>query len=127
MQLAWISRSEVRRSEARRQALEAHAAHEGANPLGDAEADVQRARRDILGRADHVICDLVSQAARLGELHHALEGGLVTTEDPVELGQLILSGKSVRTKDDELTVCDLTGVGVQDAAIAAYAVERARA
>ncbi|HJQ20227.1 MAG TPA: hypothetical protein VJ867_07770 [Gemmatimonadaceae bacterium] len=58
---------------------------------------------------------------------HAREGGLVTTADPVELGQLILAGQSVRTNDDELTVCDLTGVGVQDAAIAAYAVERVRA
>ena len=112
---------------ARRPVVNEEWVHEGMHitAVGSDGPDKQELEPAILGRADHVICDLVSQAARLGELHHALEGGLVTAEDPVELGQLILSGKSVRTKDEELTVCDLTGVGVQDAAIAAYAVERA--
>jgi ectoine utilization protein EutC len=88
--------------------------------------DKQELDAAILARADHVVCDLISQCERLGELHHALLGGLMTIEPVTELGQHVVAGRSVRTSEDELTVCDLTGVGVQDAAIAAYAFERAK-
>ena len=92
--------------------------------VGSDGPDKQELDATILARADHVVCDLVSQASRLGELHHALAAGLITVEPVHELGQLVLGGKSVRGSDDDITVCDLTGVGIQDAAIAAYAIER---
>jgi ornithine cyclodeaminase len=37
-----------------------------------------------------------------------------------ELGQLAAGLKPGRTSDEEITVADLTGVGVQDAAVAAF-------
>lgn len=82
----------------------------------------------ILGRADKVVCDLRSQCARLGELQHALRAGILADDAPVlELGDLVTGLKPGRTSDSELTVCDLTGLGIQDTSIALFAYERAKA
>ena len=113
---------------ARRPVVDEEWVHSGLHitAVGSDGPDKQELDAAILARADHVVCDLISQCERLGELHHALAGGLVTAEPVTELGQHVVAGRSVRTSEDELTVCDLTGVGVQDAAIAAYAFERAK-
>ncbi|HXV62796.1 MAG TPA: ornithine cyclodeaminase family protein [Vicinamibacteria bacterium] len=72
----------------------------------------------ILAKADKIVVDRRSQCAALGELHHALVAGLVREEDVyAELGDIVIGRKAGR-EADELIVCDLTGVGVQDAAIA---------
>ncbi|HEU4993452.1 MAG TPA: hypothetical protein VFT29_01460 [Gemmatimonadaceae bacterium] len=112
---------------ARRPIVSAEWIHPGLHvtAVGSDGPDKQELDASILARADHVVCDLVSQCARLGELHHALEGHLIPNERVTELGQHVLAGRSVRSNDDEVTIVDLTGVGVQDAAIAAYALERA--
>jgi ornithine cyclodeaminase len=74
------------------------------------------------------ICDRVSQTRVLGELHHALEAGTVDARATfTELGQVIAGTSQGRTGDDEITLCDLTGTGAQDTAIAALALARARA
>ena len=96
--------------------------------VGSDGPDKQELDPAILARADHVVCDLISQCAFSGELHHALSGGFLNATYPLrELGQLVLEGRPIRRNDDEVTVCDLTGVGVQDAAIADYACQRAAA
>jgi len=72
----------------------------------------------VLGRADKVVVDLVDQCLVLGELHHAVEAGaLGPGEVHAELGQ-VLVGERPGREGEELIVCDLTGVGVQDAGIA---------
>ena len=81
---------------------------------------------DVFGCADRVVCDRKSQCFRLGELHHALEAGVISEHDEIiELGELTSGLKPGRQHDDEITVCDLTGVGVQDTAIALLAYRRA--
>ncbi len=83
---------------------------------------------DALARADRLACDSKAQCFRLGELHHALKAGVIKEDDEIsELGELISGAKPGRQTDDEITVCDLTGVGVQDTAIALLTYERARA
>ena len=73
----------------------------------------------VLGRADQIVCDSKSQCFRLGELHHALkEGVLLEDSDITEIGELTAGSKTGRENDQEITICDLTGVGVQDTAIA---------
>jgi ornithine cyclodeaminase len=42
-----------------------------------------------------------------------------------ELGELVNGTKRARERDDEVTVADLTGVGVLDAAMASYVARRA--
>jgi ornithine cyclodeaminase len=63
-------------------------------------------------------------AAASGELHHALKAGLLEVGSVYGEMTAVASGRLVgRTADDELTVADLTGLGIQDAAVAALASE----
>lgn len=79
----------------------------------------------VMSRADRVVCDRKSQCFGLGELHHALKAGLFSEDDACELGELAAGDKPGRAGDEEITLCDLTGVGVQDTAIALLAYKRA--
>jgi len=82
----------------------------------------------VLTRADRFVCDRQSQSARLGELHHAIKAGLVGAETTFpELGQVIAGQAVGRTSERDITICDLTGTGVQDTAIATFARQRAAA
>ena len=79
----------------------------------------------VLSQADLVVCDLEAQCLRLGELHHAVEEGVFTSHESVlELGQVTSGRHPGRTEAEQVTVCDLTGTGVQDTAIAQYAFAR---
>lgn len=82
---------------------------------------------DVFGAARY-ICDRVQQTRVLGELHHAIEAGVVAADAAfAELGQVIAGRALGRTSDADVTVCDLTGTGAQDTAIAALAIARAKA
>jgi ornithine cyclodeaminase len=90
--------------------------------MGSDAEHKQELEATALGRADVLVCDVKSQCFRLGELHHGLEEGTITLEsDIVELGELTSGRKNGRTHDNQITICDLTGTGVQDTAIALYA------
>jgi ornithine cyclodeaminase len=79
-----------------------------------------------LASVDLYVADRLSQTRVLGELHHALEAGTVTdTAAFAELGQVIAGQKAGRTDERQVTLCDLTGTGAQDTAIANLAFERA--
>lgn len=74
------------------------------------------------------IADRLSQTRLLGELHHAIAAGLVPVDRSFpELGQVIAGLAPGRTAPDQITLADLTGTGIQDTAIAALAIARARA
>jgi len=80
-----------------------------------------------LNQADLYVCDRVSQCEALGELRSARETGFLTDITPPELGEVVSKAKSGRTSDADITICDLTGTGAQDTAIANFALDRARA
>ena len=72
----------------------------------------------LVADADKLVTDLTSQCVSLGELHHAIDEELMTVEDVyAELGAIVVGERPGR-EGDETIVCDLTGVGAQDAAIA---------
>jgi ornithine cyclodeaminase len=72
----------------------------------------------VLGNADKVVVDSRAQCLGLGETHHAVAAGEMAPEEIyAELGQ-VASGEKAGREGDELIVCDLTGVGAQDAAMA---------
>ena len=79
-----------------------------------------------LARADRYVVDRITQCAKLGELRSALEAGVMTMDDPVELGRIVAGQTAGRTSPEDLTICDLTGTGAQDTAIASHAVRLAR-
>lgn len=70
--------------------------------------------------ADAYVCDRVTQAEVSGELEAALAAGLWTGGHPAELGEVITGAKSGRQSPQDVTICDLTGTGVQDTAIATH-------
>lgn len=72
----------------------------------------------VVAGADKLVTDLTAQCARLGELHHAVRDGAVPHDGVyAELGRIVVGDLPGR-ESDETIVCDLTGVGAQDAAIA---------
>jgi len=78
----------------------------------------------LLRRADKLVADRVSQTERYGNLHHAMAAGVVTRDKVyAELGDIAAGRLPGRESAGEITVADLTGVGVQDAAIAQAVVE----
>jgi ectoine utilization protein EutC len=91
--------------------------------MGADAPDKNELHPGVLERADLVVCDSRAQCARLGELHHALEQGIDVTV--VELGEITSGVEPGRTGADQITVCDLTGTGVQDTAIALLTYQRA--
>ena len=76
----------------------------------------------IFNRADRFIVDRKSQSIAQGELRPVLQAGLVDQSVSVdELGEICAGLKPARESDTQITVCDLTGTGLQDTAIADYA------
>ncbi|MFA5514521.1 MAG: cyclodeaminase [Sphaerochaetaceae bacterium] len=95
--------------------------------MGSDAEDKQELKGEVFSKADVIVCDLRAQSFRLGELRGAKEEGFVTDKTPVvEIGEVIASGKSLRKSRDQVTICDLTGVGVQDTMIALMAYEIAK-
>jgi ornithine cyclodeaminase/alanine dehydrogenase-like protein (mu-crystallin family) len=75
-----------------------------------------------------VVADVLEQCASIGELHHALEAGVMTREDVhAELADVITGRKRGRRAPDEITVFDSTGTALEDVAAAAVVYERALA
>jgi ornithine cyclodeaminase/alanine dehydrogenase-like protein (mu-crystallin family) len=73
-----------------------------------------------------IVVDIIAQSATMGDLHHAIEAGLVGIEDVhAELGDLVTGRRSGRADADEITVFDSTGVAIQDVASAAWIYRRA--
>ena len=87
--------------------------------MGSDTEEKQELEADVPAKADLVACDLKSQSFRLGELRSALEQNLMTEDSAVvELGAIINGKARGRSDERQITVCDLTGVGVQDTMIA---------
>lgn len=96
--------------------------------LGSDGPDKQELEPAVLARADLVFCDSLIQCRKLGEVHHALEEKAIT-EDKItgELGEITLGNKTGRMNEKQISVADLTGLGVQDAAAASLVYEKALA
>jgi ornithine cyclodeaminase/alanine dehydrogenase-like protein (mu-crystallin family) len=78
--------------------------------------------------ASTVVVDVLEQCATIGDLHHALDNGVVTRADVHgELGAVVAGRTPGRSGDDEIVVFDSTGMALQDAAATAVVYERALA
>ena len=76
--------------------------------------------------ANKIVVDMQEQSATIGELHHAIEHGLMAIEDiHAELGQIIAGQKPGRESDNEIIIFDSTGTALQDVAAAAIVYEKA--
>ena len=85
--------------------------------VGSDTAEKQELDPQILKGAV-VVSDSLSQSESRGEVYRAVEAGALNRTHVVELGDVIGGRAEGRTSFDAITVADLTGVAVQDLAIA---------
>ena len=96
-----------------------HIACMGTDTVGKQEVEAA-----LLQKAT-VFADEVSQSVTLGEAQHAVKEGLIAEGDIAQLGAVINGSHPGRKSDDEITLFDGTGVGLQDLAVAAAVVDLA--
>lgn len=90
--------------------------------MGSDRAGKQELCGELVEKADLYVCDIAAQAKKYGELRTAIEEGRFAQDfQPVELGNVVRGSAPKRNKENEITICDLTGMGLQDQAIAVYA------
>ncbi|MCC5991708.1 MAG: ornithine cyclodeaminase family protein [Rhodobacteraceae bacterium] len=84
----------------------------------------QEVEAALLARA-RVFTDEVAQSISIGEAQHAIAQGLIAEADITQIGAVINGTDPGRASDDEITLFDGTGVGLQDLAVAASVVDLA--
>jgi ornithine cyclodeaminase len=109
---------------ARAPVLEADWLHPGLHvtAMGSDQSGKNEIEARALVEADLYVADHAGQCARLGELRAAERAGLWTRGLPPELGQIVTGAQPGRISDAQVTICDLTGTGAQDTAIATHAL-----
>jgi ornithine cyclodeaminase len=96
-----------------------HVACMGTDTRGKQEVEAA-----ILARAT-IFTDEVAQSVTLGEAQHAVAEGLLAEGEIVPIGRVLIGEHPGRTSEEEITIFDGTGVGLQDLAVAGAAVRRA--
>ncbi|SNS86609.1 iminosuccinate reductase BhcD [Antarctobacter heliothermus] len=96
-----------------------HVACMGTDTKGKQEVEAA-----LLARAA-VFTDEVAQSVSIGEAQHAVAQGLIQDSDIAQLGAVINGSHPGRISDDQITLFDGTGVGLQDLAVAAAVVDLA--
>jgi ornithine cyclodeaminase len=99
---------------------------QGVHITAMASPAIRELHTDVLQRADVIIVDSLEQATTQGEIYHALKNDTITAEDiQGELGSLVIGKIPGRTRPDQITVADLTGLDSQDTVLATLALEKA--
>lgn len=96
-----------------------HVACMGTDTKGKQEVEAA-----LLAKAS-IFTDEVAQSITIGEAQHAIAQGLIKECDVSQLGAVINGSDPGRTSDDQITLFDGTGVGLQDLAVAASVVDLA--
>jgi ectoine utilization protein EutC len=128
-QLVVESQVVVTTTQSREPIIGAECLHPGLHitAMGSDLSGKQELHGAVLARADRLVCDSRSQCFSMGELQHGMAAGAIGEESNIdELGSITSGHRLGRGSEEEITVCDLTGTGVQDTAIAALALARAR-
>jgi ornithine cyclodeaminase/alanine dehydrogenase-like protein (mu-crystallin family) len=93
--------------------------------VGADSPDKQELAPELLAD-NRVVVDSLEQCASFGELHHAMDRGLMARADVhAALSEIVAGTRAGRTSDSEITIFDSTGTGLEDVAAAAAAYERA--
>ena len=93
--------------------------------VGADNPEKQELEPALLSR-NKLVVDVLDQCATIGELHHALDEGLITRENVYgELGEIVAGIKPGRISNDEVIIFDSTGMALQDVVTAAAIYEKA--
>jgi ornithine cyclodeaminase/alanine dehydrogenase-like protein (mu-crystallin family) len=80
---------------------------------------------DLLA-ASKVVVDALEQCATNGDLHHAIEAGVMRRENVhADLADVVNDTKPGRRSDEEIIIFDSTGTALEDVAAAAVVYELA--
>ena len=80
---------------------------------------------DLLA-ASKVVVDALEQCATIGDLHHAIEAGVMRRENVhADLADVVNDTKPGRRSDEEIIIFDSTGTALEDVAAAAVVYELA--
>ncbi|WP_299944225.1 iminosuccinate reductase BhcD [uncultured Ruegeria sp.] len=96
-----------------------HVACMGTDTIGKQEVGV-----DLITRAT-VFTDEIAQSVSLGECQHAIAEGSISEAGIRQIGEVINGTHPGRQSDQEVTLFDGTGVGLQDLAVASAVVDLA--
>lgn len=96
-----------------------HLACMGTDTKGKQEVD------PALVAAASVFTDEVAQSVTIGEAQHAIANGSLTEQQITPIGAVINGDHPGRMSEDQITLFDGTGVGLQDLAVAATAARLA--
>lgn len=86
--------------------------------VGSDRPGKQELDSSILRKADRLIVDSRAQCFLYGETACALQAGMITQNNVTEIGEILLAHAKGREGEEEITVADLTGLGIQDLMIA---------
>jgi alanine dehydrogenase len=93
--------------------------------VGADSHDKQEIDPELLA-SSKVVCDVLDQCARIGDLHHAIQANVMTKENVhAELHEIVAGSKPGRSSENEIIIFDSTGTAIQDVASAAIAYQRA--
>jgi alanine dehydrogenase len=91
-----------------------------------ADNDDKQEIEPALLAAGTVVVDVLEQCAAIGDLHHALESGVMRREDVhAELADVVAGRHPGRQRADEIIIFDSTGTALQDVAAAQLVYRRA--
>lgn len=95
----------------------------GADMPGKQELD------PMIFKSAKVVVDYKPQCIEIGEIQHAIKMGILKeSEIYAEIGEIVAGKKKGRVNDDEITVFDSTGLGIQDVSTAysVYSIAKKR-
>jgi ornithine cyclodeaminase len=92
--------------------------------VGADSMDKQELDDAIIHNANLVVTDSRAQASSRGELGHAFANNLSAIDQVVEIGEIVSGIAKSRDAADEVTVATLSGLAVQDIAIASAVLSR---
>ncbi|MDM7940609.1 MAG: alanine dehydrogenase [Methanothrix sp.] len=95
------------------------------NAIG-ADAKGKQELQSSLTRKAKVVVDDIAQAAHSGEINVPISEGALKPDDIfAQIGEIIVGKKPGRTGEDEITIFDSTGLGIQDVAVGSVVYEKA--
>jgi len=94
--------------------------------VGADNEDKSEIEPELMAAAD-VVVDSLAQSSTIGDLHHAIAAGVMTSSDVRgELGALLATSAPTLYDPRRIVIFDSTGVAVEDVAAAVLAYRRAR-
>lgn len=95
------------------------------NAIGADARGKQELQSSLTSKAK-VVVDDIAQAVHSGEVNVPISEGALKPEDIfAQIGEILVGKKPGRTDEDEITIFDSTGLGIQDVAVGSVIYEKA--